>query len=358
MNKNLNEWYIGAGITPIIEGQLSKRWEGVKEFSDNVSVDDIINLVKMFFKIPVDENFTISFANSFVKHDDSFSRKSINELSLLSGVVLLEIAQKNGDYYSFVELLTLVASFGRQNPVVPEILDEIQTEFKKDSDAIRKPERKVDKKISIPQNDKLLETLDETWTTEAIEEFTIYTNQVKTTFEALNDVISELKNAQKIRFEESQLLWWLTTAWSNTRECSFKTMDKHSNCLIIGYEAAELIEVFPGPFSIKGILSKILEACKGPKTTLLFYDLIQSVNNQCLSKHILTRGNSNMVTLLPITEALIYAENTSTTAEWLGKYTKEIYVNVTEIKLSPLEYANQFYYEILAQRCYFDLTNE
>lgn len=357
MNKNFNEWYIEASIEPK-EGQKEKRCSSIKKYANDVTANDIINLVKLFFNIPVEEEFISTFAEVFIENDPSFSRKYNNELAVLAGATLVEIAGNNGEYYSFVELTTLAASFGGRTPKVQDIFTKIEEIFFNDSFSIRETNRKEIQQIQLPNSDSLVKSLDGDWTSETSKNLSSYVNKINTSFSELNERFSKISESQEIYFEDSQLLWWLTSGWSRDLNCSYKTVDKQNACLIIGKEAAALVNVFPGPYAIKGVLNKMLESCKGNKTNLQFIDIIYAADNSWKTNYVNEYNDPKIVVLLPVTAALIRSENTSSREEWLFKYTKEIYASVEEMKHSPIEYAMQIYLEVLVQRCYCDLQDK
>lgn len=350
MNKNFNEWYIDICNQPK-EGQLEKRWDSIEKFSDGVTANDIINLVKLFFNIPVDEEFRSNFAEVFIKNDLSFSKKYNKELALLAGATLIEIANNYEEYDGFVELITLAASFGGRTPVVQDIFIEIKKLFANDAFSIRETNCKKVGQIQLPTSDLLVKSLADDWSDETSKNLIDYVKKIDASF-------SQITKSQEIYFEDSQLLWWLMSGWSRDLNCSYKDIDKQSACFIIGKEAAELVNVFPGPYSIKGVLNKILESCKGRNTNLKFTDIIYNADNSWKTKYVKKYNNSKIVELLPVTSAFIRSENTTTKEEWISKYTQEIHASVEEMKCSSLDYAMQIYLEVLVQRCYCKLQDK
>jgi len=354
MNNNFNEWYIEAGIS-LTEGQ--KRLSSIEIFMDVVKVNDIINLVKLFYGLPVNEEFTNTFAEVFIKNDLSFSRKNKQELAVLAGAVLVQIAEADGDNCYFVELVTLAASYGGRVPVVSGILSEIKQTFIKDSYSIRETNPAKNEHVKPPTSNPLIESLEDNWTSDTSKNLREYINKIEASFSELYKIVSEISESQDIYHEDSQLLWWLTSGWSPELNCSYKTIDKQSACFLIGKEAAELVNVFPGPYSIKGVFNKMLESCKRNKTNIPLTDIIYATDNDWKTKYVGDYNDPILIELLPLTAALIHSENTSSKEEWISKYTQEIHVSVKEMKYSPLEYAMQIYLEVLAQRCYCNLQN-
>lgn len=358
MNKNFNEWYIENEIHLLGDGKLLKRWEGVEEYKNALNESDILSLVKLFFGLEVDEEYIEKFCSCFNKYDESFSKKSIKEIALLAGVILLETVQGT-NYFSYTELLVNSTMFGRNLPANANILKEIQHEFIKDTDNLRSMFDMDKLLISIPDYKGIEEIEDSEWATLSIDEIKKFAQEVNNTFNEVNKLIDKLHNTYKIRYEESQLLWWLNTHWSTIKNCTYKSLKKNEACMLIGYEVAEMVEVFPGPYCIDGIFSRMLDVCKGASSDVAFAELIQSLDEDFKNFLIKKFSDNNFTECLPLTTAVKYAHNTSSKLEWANKFEKEIHIDsITEKKFSPLEYAKQFYYEILVQKCYTDLLNE
>ena len=110
MNKKFNEWYIDMSLCPK-DGQLEKRIHTINSNASKMSRDQIITLVRLYFGMPVAESERESIANLFIEDDSSFSIRYTEELALLSGALLVEIAESVSRFDSLAELLTIATSF-------------------------------------------------------------------------------------------------------------------------------------------------------------------------------------------------------------------------------------------------------
>lgn len=353
MNKSFNEWYIENNIILSEEKQLSKRWLGVEEFSKEATPADITNLAMLFFGCDVEDDFLEKLCNAFISHDDFFSKKSLPEIRLLSGAILLQMAQKNGEYCNYIELLSKSASFVPGRAINSSILNEIELEFRKDSDVIRENlDVNVDL-VAVPNNNKLLDLLkNRSWDEDTFTQLVTFITETARSFSKINEIIEQVSEINRIRLEESQLLWWLISGWSEINKCSYKSLNKEKACLFIGYEMAELVQVFPGPYAAESIVFRMIELCKGSKASLKFSNLVQAVTpsfSELLLRQYAKQGN---LKLLPLSMAIKYANNTSSPAEWINKYTIESNnIDIVDKEFTPSEFAKQLYYEVLTQRC-------
>jgi hypothetical protein len=361
MNKNFNEWYLEAGMS-LRDEQLKSRWAGVEKKSKKVTADDIINLIKVFYDIRVDESFKDLFAGEFIEFDTAFSRKSERELALLAGAVLVQIAENNSESYSFAELLVSAASFGNRKPAVAGIYQEIERVMFEDMIRIRENSINEEQPSQTSSKSviKALENSSNGWAPEVATAVINYVKSIDASIKKLNEATITIRKSEEVYFEDSQLLWWLTAGWSRDLKYAYKSIDKQAACLIIGKEAAELVKVFPGPYPIKGVLNKMIENCKKADENWDFVDVIYAVDSEWKRQYNKAYQARDILDLLPISAALARSENTETKDEWITKYAREVCVSVSEMKHSPLEFALQMYFEVLTQKCYcaLHLTKE
>jgi len=98
MNKNFSEWYRTANIEPTDE-MLQNRWQGVQNYLEKkFDCSDVLNLVRLFFVLPVDIEFLQGFIVAFNEVDHAFPKKNKLELSVLAGSTLVEIINEYEDF--------------------------------------------------------------------------------------------------------------------------------------------------------------------------------------------------------------------------------------------------------------------
>ncbi|PKM71154.1 MAG: hypothetical protein CVU92_09885 [Firmicutes bacterium HGW-Firmicutes-17] len=353
MNKDFNEWYIENNIITQEEKQLIKRWSGVEDFTKEALLDDITNLTQLFFGYDVEEEFLEKICAFFKKYDEKFSKRALPEIRLLSGAILLQISQTISNYCSYVELLVKSASFVQNSAYNASILYEIELEFSKDCDRIRNDLNTKIKPVTMPNNDKLSKCLEQVaLSQELCTELISFVTETSKVFSEINVVINEVSEIHKIRLEESQLLWWLTSGWCELKNCSYKSLTKKEACLFIGYEMAEFVQVFPGPYASNGFIFRMIELCKGANNSVKFTDIVQAISPEFSELYIKKYAKQENLNLLPLSMAIKYANNTSETTEWTNKYTIETNSsNIINEKYTPIEFAKQLYFEILTQKC-------
>lgn len=79
---------------------------------------------------------------------------------------------------------------------------------------------------------------------------------MKTMAGQMASAVSNLQLHLKMKDEELQMLWWLTSGQSIDLKCDFSRVDGNAQPLIFASELAKLTEILPGPNSVEGLLSR------------------------------------------------------------------------------------------------------
>ena len=226
MNKKFNEWYIDMSLCPK-DGQLEKRIHTINSNASKMSRDQIITLVRLYFGMPVAESERESIANLFIADDSSFSIRYTEELALLSGALLVEIAESVSRFDSLAELLTIATSFVQKPAAAVGILAAIKEQFDIDRINIReehsKPtirENTYSKMVSnlkthIEENDR---------DSEAPNKLLEIFNGLSETLAGLDERIDVMEQSQSVYHEDSQVLWWMLSKWSELLNCSLNNI--------------------------------------------------------------------------------------------------------------------------------------
>lgn len=357
MNSNFKDWYLTVCISPK-EGQVANRMEGIQKFSDKATSDDIVNLVKLYYGMEPDAEALNRFVDVFTQTDESFSAKQSQEVAFLAGATLLRVAENIVDYDSLAEQLVLSTGFCHKTKVTPEVKLEIQKQYDRDRIALRES---LVEKIVFPEADNPLlkefeEYIDENeLDTTGLSKLQELLRKFDNKLNHLQTYISNLQETQSIYREDSQILWWMTSKWSNILKCHLEALEKKECCLMIGYEAASLIANSPGPYSMEGVLKQIIGVCKGADDPVSLADLIMNTSKTFKDMIITEMKNSPILAHLPLCNAIVRAENTENTEEWYPKFKRECITVGEEISLYPSQYAFQMYIECMAQKCYVEL---
>lgn len=351
MNKNFHEWYLEVCPIPE-EGQIEKRIKCVTEFAESADVEDIEILLKLYYKLPVESERLDGFVELFSQKDPSFSRKNKEEIALLAGVVLLEIME-NREMYDIGELLVLSSSFCHVSVPFPAILDAVKRMFDEDRRSLREGVEKhrapVLSKSELPA---FKAYIDETgWDKDAPEKLLQVLDSVQNNIQTLANQTASWEEKESIYKEDSQLLWWMLSEWSNSLACPLKDLGKVEGSLIIGYEAAQFVVNYPGPYAMEGILEKLVSLCQGTEEKILFPNCVMQAHSTLREKILRDVKNSPLQEYLPLCNGIIHSNNAEKVEEWYPKFQREFLI-IENPGFTPYQYAQQMYLEALALRCY------
>lgn len=351
MNEKFREWYLTVNIAPQ-EGQIKKRISAIEAFGKNINKIKVLNLIKLYYGGDLDKDSKADFTNCFIATDETFLPKNENEIKMLAGATLVYLAENRTGIDSLVELFSIAINRFRSPSILEEIYQAILEQYFKDSVNLRDFELKP---FEIEKS--------------AIEEFIKYTSENGLDSEASEKLCEALAVLQKgqqslvrrmkdneeqtsIYREDSQILWWLMSEHCSTLDKSIKCLDKISACLLLGKEASDIIDNFPGPSAIQAVLNKMLGNCKGKSEQITIAQAISYLSEDCKEQLTSMANDFSFIELLPLTSAIIRSKNTVSIDEWYPKFKREILISDDDYKLLPQEFAWQMYIECLALKCY------
>ena len=105
-----------------------------------------------------------------------------------------------------------------------------------------------------------------------IEKLDIVVKKVNELSNQLNSINKITLQHESIIYEDLQLLWWLMTECSDDKETRYLNIEPHFAAILAGKDLAQRVSVFPGPYSAKALLRKVLEFSeKEPESSLENY---------------------------------------------------------------------------------------
>lgn len=364
MNRNLHEWYLDVEII-LQDGQLEKRLSGIEKCVETIEKEKdhdnaiawIVALVQLYYGIPPVEEIKNAFADLFSAEDTSFSVRNVQELALLAGAALASLAE-NSNYCELAELLSLVVSFGRVPVSALGILEHIRTQFDADRINLREKMESVSVKSFPTKQLTDLEKMNTEGKTDAsaqITEMIRFLKAFQAPYSDLKSQMQQFNDALSIYKEESQLLWWILSEWCETLHCSLHTVDVKTACLVLGWESAGMVDNFPGPYAMEGIIQKQLRTCTGgtgEATSFALNDIIANAAAELRTNVIKACHDTSLANILPLCSALVRSNNTENESEWYPKYCREFLGGTDTPPRALWEYAWQIYLERLLLRCF------
>lgn len=350
MIKGFNEWYIDVNIAPTAD-QLNSRWKGIETFLKDATKNDVCNLVSMYYGLSVEDKVTELFAKQFSDIDPSFSARNAKELSLLSGAALAKLVTTTGPLASLAELLVVINNPYHNVVTTPQIASFILQQFEKDRYELRELELC---NFDLQDDDTLMNfkksVLQSGWSDDLRNKLIDILISIQQKNEKQQN---ELLASLSIFMEDSQILWWMTSQWSNILDKPLNSLDRSGNCLVLGFEAANFVHNYPGPYAMEGVINKVVSACNGSDISLPLPNVLKDTNpewkNECINN---TRKITSIINLTPLHAAINSEKNTTSDTEWYPKFKREILLEKEFLPIPPKEYAYRMYLEELALKCY------
>ena len=344
MIEELNEWYVSLSMN-ITKETLNERSEAVTFLGKNATIEDICNLVKIFYGLPIDNEFRDKFVQCINKYDATFSITYSEEINLLAGSVLAYIAKNKWELGYLVELLVLTSSYYHKPVSTIKIQECILNQLNIDQVRLRKAKEFEARSSDIlDQLKEKIKTDEENWGIELID-FLIEQDKKN----------NELLKTLQVYKEDSQILWWMNSQWSNTLNCPLIDIEKNQACLFIGSEAAEMIENYPGPYSMEAVIKNIIKNCRGIMSDIEIEKVISAADDAWKKDIVASSKKVFFVDLLPIYSAINRSDNTTSKEQWYPKYEQEVLVGNSFKKISQEEYAFRMYLEELTVKLYLSV---
>lgn len=345
MRKSFGEMYRYVCLEP--QGDLLKnRMEGMQDFCKTKGIN-IIELSKMFFRLPVEESFKASFIGFYAAKDLAFPSNNDRELALLAGLTLIELLEK--EKYEIIIVLTVMClTIFHQELIIPELPEIILERFSEITATFREIDVDKNKTINIGIIEFRNEFESSGWDANTTKSFSELLLKLSNKITMLQNNQNNLIDVVKIYREDSNILAWLIGEWSNDLIKPLNNNIRQNKiALILGKELADLVDIIPGPYSAKAYLGRMLKLCKNEISEVSLMEMVDLIDegwkNNLLNKYKLIGKGENTPILLAISKSLEVSE----AQIWKHTYKKSIGIEVENVKSDTLTWAYQIYLECL-----------
>lgn len=352
MKDLLRKCYQGAGITGANAKLYENRVGSIQEILGNDDFwgnEDWELLTKWAIGAVEDtsvEAQLIDLEEAFCKTDDGFTNENKKELHILVEFLLCQYCKKTKNV-----LLPSIIICGHgvgwnisSSLVYNELLVFI--------DEMRLASRQLDQRIftQVPL-EPLKTTADEQDATgEAVEEqIDQIVDDLETVEEHLCDLAQQnqkLSFALSVQREESNILWWMLTEWSETAQKSYHDMSKMEAALLSAYELNGCVNFSLGPHASKQILMKMISLGKTEKPELSTVKaLIDQLNGELLPSF----EKCQITELQPILSALKakrIAVQKGKGDKWQQQYEMACEKSLDDLLMTAFDFGQQLYLEI------------
>lgn len=325
--------------------QIDSRLDGINEVIEWCdSLEKIISVVKLYFKMQCEGTIREEFINCFYTLDKTFDEENSEEIAILAGCTLIKMIQES-EYIEIAYLLEILDQF-YENEIheMKSIADElISIKTKVDN------EKKECKFIAWNKNWK--EELEEKGSdlSTAPEAYTDIFRKIKTQL-AETIKYSKFLMEKNMRCEQKiGVLSWIVGEWSDLMKLPICNIEDVVGALIVGVELADLVDM-PGVYAAEAFLHKMLGKCQKTKEKVSLTDFVDSQDESVRKLVSEKYGDGAIQKCLPVLSAI----NASLTVEekkaWIPAYKKAWKISPDEVNLPLIEWSKLVYFECLVSK--------
>ncbi len=360
MHQDFADWHRVVSIVPQAD-ELQKRWQAVEAFSKETTARDVTELVRLFYGLPPrDSQFLAKFRSAFKAADDAFRMKDNDaELRVLAGATLVNHFRYGQDGWSAAAALALVCTGcqGLRAAPIREIVRLAEDKLASESVGLRGAMRET----PVPTMDLSaeLKALRGAFAHNAVTNLTEpLMNVIQGVYDGvqrLNAWAAEAEKQQALRFEESQVLWWLFGGHSRDPAAAFSELTSPSACIIGAKDLADLTRRIPGPFAAESFLACVI-ALAHPKLNgnVSIADAISACPTDYIGRLLAGVDVTSLGDICPVHQGARTYLEANGKKPWLTIFaTAEGFK--ASVKLAPTDLAVQTYRERLLFRLLRDL---
>lgn len=280
MNDKFADWYriVTTGTEQALAPDLlERRWSGLEGFLEELIAGDMVDLARLLLATRLDSNLLLQkLKTSFKATDAAFPLKDNNlELRVLAGSALAVRFEDGADPGTDAAALALHVGRYGQGPAeawLEPFLCEAETYLKSRCAALR-----AVPSVEVPDSDlsRVHEAIDQLVESFAANDlsgrvapaakqaFPLLLEAMKRLALKMSAATAALVDQARLRREESDILWWMTSAYSRDLDQSMTAVPAPAVCLVAGKELADLVEP-PGPLPARSFLDRVLLSAGKP----------------------------------------------------------------------------------------------
>lgn len=362
MHKDFADWYRLVDLQP--QGEtIEKRWQAIEQFCESVNAAQALELIRLFYERSAqDADFLEIFRSPFKSADVTFQmRDNTAELQVLAGATIVQLLE--GDRYELADVVALGIVCTdyrgrRRNISIPEIVNRARQYLVSQSESLRAPKEvpsftKPDLQPLFSEEQLLQPFSENNWIKVANQLHVLYTHYNQTISQlaaTTEEVTSHLSDLQRLRQEESNILWWLFAEYSRDLNQPMTKVGFPAVCIVAAKELAELTVVLPGPLPALAFLDKMLHTAKAklPDTTSL-QAAVNASPRAWRSQWMQRLKIADVEDLCPVLLAIKQSLETDGRDDWVPAFERAAGVKVAEA-IQSLDLTYQAYEENLLVR--------
>ena len=265
MDERFGEWLRDA-LADVDDDLLKRRWSGVEALGEELGASEIMELILYCTNGVTSDSDTIKKARRvFWEHDNAFRMGDNDfELQRLSGSVVIHALERESATKMNFALASVCLYFGGCHSKFgfPALAEEAEKTLQKLSVSIRSefPTDTMAHRViwSNKITAKIKQRIEEGQAHLPIADVQDIYAQYGRGLNQLAGDNAKLQWELRLQREETDILWWLTSAFSNDLEAPFASFPSDVASVIAGKELADLVSHYPGPLSAAHILQRMI----------------------------------------------------------------------------------------------------
>lgn len=347
--KEMNIWGANAltfekrkdAITDILKNNILNKREyrsltdwlmGIEEKPEDI----LIKLEKVFCEY--DEKFTLQ--------GEEFQGEENKEIEILCMILLQYYCEKQKNFEFPIKILCGIGigydlKSGNMVKKFERMVDEYRISLRKDKTivSLKKMEgfNDIKEKINEAINDETSFEIDESEMKKVIEQIEICQKNIRTL--ELNE--EKYKDNMKAKSEETNLLWWMITEWSECYGKLYRDMTAMEAALVAPIEIYNLLEFRLYPYSVGQMIKKILFVTRDfSEEKYSLYDMIKAIRKELLENKMLDFNENNINgKIQPILNAMKIKEKTDNEEEWMVLFRTSSENEMKKIRMTLEEFS-------------------
>lgn len=344
---------------------LERRSAAVAALNASLEIRDLKELVHMAFGHgqPQGELYG-RFVEAVRSSDPTFvGKEGAYELAVLSGICAHELMKEPGPKGDVVAQAILNYSFDGRFPPdsLPVLIDKSRECLSARSVEVRRP--LAVKLARLPSEETItnrLQRLDAGIAANSVAELGAplktyleeLSGDVRDELSSFRRAISVLHSIAKVQNEESNIYWWVFSAYSNDLDSPLADLGYSTACLLAGKELADLVTAFPGPRSAKSFLQLAVKKDRKKaelRAATSIKDAVNSLDKTWREERQASHKLADVDAICPILLAINKSLETENQDDWASVFEKASGVDA-ETEFQGVELGFQLYTEVILMR--------
>ena len=298
------------------------------------------------------EEILTTIEKAFCSYDEAFTIEDEGEMILLSTIILLEYCKQTEN--QTIPLIILCGQAIDKKISSQSLYVEFRNIISTYQISIRETEeqkkslkatglQQLKKTIAAERKDVPDDEIE--YTTQQIDKILNVVENLEYNIKVLQSTNDILWNKVMCQREESDVLWWILNGWSVTYQKPFSDMTLEELAVAVPIEIENLSKFDVFPYSTEQIVYSIMKDRDGVDDKISLSSYMKSIDKTIIDGF---RINLCVETnVQPILEVLESIKECGTKEEaWKAMMSNKYKINVDNILLSPIEFANHFCLEL------------